>query len=253
MTEHKMLGLINKPLDAMSVLVNYKPNFCGSFVFGNFGAEMLNEIDIMHLSCRHMAVFPLYFLSYGQPAPPLEPKMVGGAKPGSALTNCTTPSASCNDGQIREWVQRQTAVEGRQRWVQVEGSYSLGTDDDTFSLRPGLDEEAKLDPGGAANLLVMRAAKSDTELYGETHKIAWWRNTHSLEYRAAAVGTLVAGLGFLAVAGLSSYRPAWRMGKNTIADEESESDGIEDSWPTREERSEEHMPPSRPLRSGRHC
>jgi len=227
MTEHKMLGLVNEPLDAMSTFVKYKPNFCGSFGFGNFKIEMLNEVDIMHLTCRHMASVPLYFFSYGQPSPPVEPAMrVGNSQPGSALRNCTTPSASCSNGQLRQWVQRQLALEGRQHWVQTAGSYTLVTDDDTFELRPGLDEEADVDPGGAANSMILRAAKSDAEIYKEYHKLPWWQDVHSPEYRLVAVGALIAGLGFLVVAGLSSCRPARHLDKN-ISDKDSDSDGME--------------------------
>lgn len=179
MTENKAFGVPNEDLERQTVVVKYEPHWCGGLgALGNLNP--LANLDIMHLSCHHLAVFPMYFLSYGQPSPQVIPaQLAGQAQPGSAISTCGTPSAICTDGQIREWVERQIAVEGRQVWTQAQGEKTITSSDDAYKLEPTLEDEAQLDPGGSANLLVMKTAMTSKDIFDELHKVPWWRNPHS--------------------------------------------------------------------------
>lgn len=43
---------------------------------------------------------PLYLTSFGRAPPPIQPPPRLRGQPGSALSSCMTPSASCTDGQV---------------------------------------------------------------------------------------------------------------------------------------------------------
>ncbi|CAE8648228.1 unnamed protein product, partial [Polarella glacialis] len=66
------------------------------------------------------------------------------ALPGSALRSCVTPSAACTDGQVREWVERQFALQGGQAWTQVAGESTFDLSDDSFAVNPSLDDNFQL-------------------------------------------------------------------------------------------------------------
>jgi len=87
------------------------------------------------LECKHCAVFPLYFLQYGHPAPPLTAGTRHlGIDP--VFKTCPTPASSCSDEEIQRLVQRQNMLGGRQRWEQATGFATVDVSDDTFSLLP---------------------------------------------------------------------------------------------------------------------
>ncbi|CAE8629379.1 unnamed protein product [Polarella glacialis] len=131
-------GNRNLPLERMAALVEYKPDWC-SGVAGMSG-------DMAHLGCRHCAVFPMYFLSFGRQPAPVNPPPIAqnSALPGSALRSCVTPSAACTDGQVREWVERQFALQGGQAWTQVAGESTFDLSDDSFAVNPSLDDNFQL-------------------------------------------------------------------------------------------------------------
>lgn len=139
-TEMRQLGVPNEKLEQVTTFVEYKPHWCG-------GLGPISQLG--HLKCRHDAVFPLYFLSYGWQSPPVVPRptkaVLDDAAPGSAVRECTTPSASCTDGQIREWIQRQIYyLHKRQRWVQVRGYKTVTSKDDIFRLSPDINQQPKV-------------------------------------------------------------------------------------------------------------
>jgi len=181
---------------------------------------------VAHLNCRHMAVFPMYFLGYGRPSPPVVPAqpMSGSLQPHSALSTCTTPSAGCTDGQIRQWVERQIAVEGLQKWVQATGSHSITTSDDAFELTPSLEEVARVDPGEAANLLVMQDALSVDDIFLEQHPTPWWLDPHSGKLQMLGV---IASMGCLGIVGAAVF--ACRSGPGAGSDDDSGSEAGERS------------------------
>merc|ERR1740138_605725 len=100
--------------------------------------EKAELAELGHIECKHNAAFPMYFLNYALKPPPLTSGggqlPPGAAEPMSAAAACTTPSASCADGQIREWVQRQLLLEGQQHWVQSRGRDTFDIEDDAFDL-----------------------------------------------------------------------------------------------------------------------
>lgn len=204
-TENKAFGVPNEALERLGTLVVHRPHWCGASGLGAMGKldllggalrGALAKLDVVHLTCHHMAVMPMYFLSYGQQTPLLaSSQAVRRAPPGSALGDCATPSARCTDGQIREWVERQLAVEGRQKWQQSEGTQTISSSDDMYKLEPSLDDEEELDPGGAANLAVMKTAMSNKEIYEEMHHIPWWRDLHSGRLQVVFLSLLAALLG----------------------------------------------------------
>eukprot|EP00418_Pyrodinium_bahamense_P076490 CAMPEP_0179054808 /NCGR_PEP_ID=MMETSP0796-20121207/22977_1 /TAXON_ID=73915 /ORGANISM="Pyrodinium bahamense, Strain pbaha01" /LENGTH=563 /DNA_ID=CAMNT_0020751443 /DNA_START=103 /DNA_END=1792 /DNA_ORIENTATION=- len=218
MTEHKAFGIPNEDLEKLGTLVRYKPHWCGGL--GALSSlKMLANLDIMHLNCRHDAVFPLYFLSYGQSAPPVIPaQLVGQAQPGSAISTCSTPSAMCTDGEIREWVERQFAVEGSQEWTQASGTDTISSSDDAFKLEPGLQDE--VDPAGIANLGVMKTALSDAAIYAETHQTPWWRDLHSGSLQLFVVAASAALLGLMG----GSLIACQANSSDDVSDDESESE-----------------------------
>lgn len=140
-TELSSLGVPNEKLEKVTTFVEYKPHWCG-------GVGPISHAVLGHLKCRHDAVFPLYFLSYGRPPPEVVPRppadVLAQAAPGSAAKACTTPSASCTDGQIREWIQRQLSMHKSQQWEQVRGYETIESNDDAFQLTPSLNEQPEL-------------------------------------------------------------------------------------------------------------
>jgi hypothetical protein len=149
-------GEPNTDLEKVASLVEYSPFWCGGggplSGYSRFssllaqGSQLAGRVG--HLRCQHLAAFPIYLLSYGRspPAmePPVAPSLVSLAAPGSALRACTTPSASCTDGQMREWVERQLKLGGAQRWVQNSGRETFDNSDDTFTIQPTLESEARV-------------------------------------------------------------------------------------------------------------
>mmetsp|Transcript_74346 Transcript_74346/g.150985 ORF Transcript_74346/g.150985 Transcript_74346/m.150985 type:complete len:203 (+) Transcript_74346:10-618(+) len=83
------------------------------------------------------------------PPPAVPPPVpLDGAEMGSAARDCPTPSATCTDSQLREWVERQLLLGGTQRWVQKAGRDTFDTTDDAFALEPKLGLEGALSEGG---------------------------------------------------------------------------------------------------------
>jgi hypothetical protein len=154
LTQNDRLNNPNVDLSKLGTLVIYKPTWCGtetgavSTVIGLAGMPTTTEN-----SCYHAAMFALYFLHFGlmpsalNPAPPTVTASVT-----SALRACPTPSASCGDDQLREWVDRQnvTHVAGGQRWTQATGMDTFNMSDDSFTLMPplsGTSEVVEVDAG----------------------------------------------------------------------------------------------------------
>eukprot|EP00929_Paragymnodinium_shiwhaense_P015111 TRINITY_DN123129_c0_g1_i1.p1 TRINITY_DN123129_c0_g1~~TRINITY_DN123129_c0_g1_i1.p1 ORF type:complete len:562 (+),score=104.32 TRINITY_DN123129_c0_g1_i1:67-1752(+) len=132
LTQKPAMGYPNKELAEVGTVVLYKPNWCG----GDSG--LLTEVA--HLQCYHNAIIPLYFLRFGiQPAPLNPPQVLPDVMPGSAIANCSTPSAACSDLEIREWVDRQNQVDGTQLWQQTTGQETFDPMDDSFALAPALN------------------------------------------------------------------------------------------------------------------
>eukprot|EP00932_Pfiesteria_piscicida_P022433 SRR837773.9189.p4 GENE.SRR837773.9189~~SRR837773.9189.p4 ORF type:complete len:168 (+),score=62.97 SRR837773.9189:583-1086(+) len=52
------------------------------------------------------------------------------------MAACPTPSASCGDAQLGQWVKRQLHLAGGQKWVQTQGQETVAVTDDIFSLAP---------------------------------------------------------------------------------------------------------------------
>mmetsp|Transcript_57465 Transcript_57465/g.126183 ORF Transcript_57465/g.126183 Transcript_57465/m.126183 type:complete len:596 (+) Transcript_57465:95-1882(+) len=153
LTELSEFGVPNEDLERLATLVEYEPHWCG-------GLGPLSRADIGHLQCRHCAAFPLYFLAYGRPSPPILPRMPPNvSEPGSAASTCATPIASCGDDQVADWVKRQHHLDGKQKWTQAAGAETFDTGDDAFKLTPSLQFEAMLGASGRANDFVLRAPK----------------------------------------------------------------------------------------------
>jgi hypothetical protein len=155
-SEMGQFGEPNTDLEKVAALVEYSPFWCGGggplSGYSRFskllaqGSELAGRVG--HVRCQHLAAFPIYLLGIGRspPAldPPVTPEMASLAAPGSALLACTTPSASCTDGQIREWIERQLKLGGVQRWVQFGGRETFDNSDDTFNIEPSLAQEARV-------------------------------------------------------------------------------------------------------------
>mmetsp|Transcript_85711 Transcript_85711/g.239582 ORF Transcript_85711/g.239582 Transcript_85711/m.239582 type:complete len:510 (-) Transcript_85711:178-1707(-) len=150
LTEMKLLGEPDKELEKLAALVLYHPTWCGGL--GPVTSEMFGQFG--NLDCRHGAVYPLYFLSFGVPPPPLTPSVSVKAMPGSAVTNCSTPSPSCTDFQVWEWVRRQHSLHGAQKWEQLSGRNTFDVSDDEFGLTPALGQN------GDADTMVEESANS---------------------------------------------------------------------------------------------
>jgi len=198
------LGDANHDLEKVATVVQYQPDWCDrkSPTNSKFSAitnhlpampgvfEKVSEFD--DLECRHAAVFPLYLASYGNPPPRLTSeaaKAIEG-QPGSAIEGCETPSATCTDGQIKEWVDRQRIVDGRQRWVQEGGKSTFDGYDDTFAITPDLNENS--------DEVVILAATERPPQSSQEHR--WWR-VESGVLKAGAIGAVA--LVALAVLGIS--------------------------------------------------
>lgn len=132
LTEMDEFGVPDFDLQQNSVLVKYDPGWCGSI-------GPLYHTDVAHVTCRHHAIMPNYFMSYGYPAPAALPASPPGlGQTGSAAQHCQTPSARCSDGEIREWYARQLALSGQQAWTQSTGLLTFDLADDTYTIAPGI-------------------------------------------------------------------------------------------------------------------
>lgn len=138
-------GTSSAQLENLAALVRYRPQWCGGL---DWMPETLDLSHLGNLMCRHLAVFPLYFLSMGGSPPVASTE----APPGPAIAACLTPSASCDDESIRMWQQRQLCLNGTtQRWSQVLGVDTLNVSDDSFELAPALQgTELSMTPSMAA-------------------------------------------------------------------------------------------------------
>jgi len=110
-----------------SVQVAYKPSWCDG--------------EDSDLKCEHQAVFPLYFLSFGLPPPPLVQAVTS---PGRLLdkpaVTCAVPSASCTDAELRALLEEHILLMQSQTsasWDQVDGTDTFAVGDDTFALTSG--------------------------------------------------------------------------------------------------------------------
>jgi len=135
-------GSQNGDLERAATVVKYEPDWCSGVVGGSM---VSSSGDVKHIGCRHCAVMPLYLLGFGRVAPDLQPApSLGIAEPGSAIRSCETPAASCTNGQVREWIQRQLVLQRDQSWNQVGGQNTFDGIDDTFTVTPTLEETAQL-------------------------------------------------------------------------------------------------------------
>ncbi|CAE7751863.1 TTL1 [Symbiodinium sp. CCMP2456] len=149
-------GLVGEDLERASTLVEYEPDWCE-------GVKTDVSGDVEHLGCRHCAVMPLYLLSFGRRAPELSPP-IRSAEPGSALSSCMTPSASCLDEQVREWVQRQLDMQpAHQSWKQTGGSNTFDGSDDSFILNPSIKQGIKLGLQSANSLVQLPVKREKPE------------------------------------------------------------------------------------------
>jgi hypothetical protein len=144
-TERSTFGIVNSELENKTALVRFHPEWCPgiaqSLVTGMAQAVTGGSTTWADYDCPHMAVIPMYFLSLTRPPPPV--MMSAGlsydaslASPGAALQNCSTPSASCTDCAIREWMEQQNAVPSSQVWEQKGGRNTFTLSDDNFQLLP---------------------------------------------------------------------------------------------------------------------
>lgn len=129
-------GTSSSELEKLGTFVRYRPHWCGGL---EWVPAKLDLSHYGHMWCRHLAAFPMYFLSMGRPPPPVRAQLSDA--PGDAVAACLTPSATCDDESIRMWVMRQQCLNGTaQRWTQIEGFETLNNSDDTFELTPPLLE-----------------------------------------------------------------------------------------------------------------
>jgi len=138
-TEMSQLGNTNTDLEQFATFVQYEPRWCG-------GMGPLETMGLRHVGCRHYAAIPLYFLGFSQSPPtlitPLRPESMD---PTSALATCPTPSASCEYGELQQWIERQLKLAGRnQKWTQASGFETLSVLDDHFELTPRDDPANEL-------------------------------------------------------------------------------------------------------------
>jgi len=164
LTELEKFGAPNQELANFATLVLYEPHWCG-------GMGMPEKVEeFRHLECKHIAVFPTYFLNYKLAPPrlsaPLQDRDME-AEAGSAVKACLTPSSTCTDGQIREWIERNILLGGAQKWVQQSGKSTFNTSDDTFELSPGLDQSAEG---------VKRHAMSFATVRAQSAEEPWWQH-----------------------------------------------------------------------------
>mmetsp|Transcript_58795 Transcript_58795/g.137675 ORF Transcript_58795/g.137675 Transcript_58795/m.137675 type:complete len:588 (+) Transcript_58795:25-1788(+) len=149
--EHTLVGNLGagmrvENLERSATLVEFAPDWCEGVTNDALG-------DVEHLGCRHCAVMPMYLLSFGRRAPPLSPPALSAA-PGSALSSCMTPSASCLDEQVREWVQRQLDMQpAHQSWKQIGGGSTFDESDDSFTLNPSIEQGIRLGLQSANSLV----------------------------------------------------------------------------------------------------
>jgi hypothetical protein len=202
-------GERNEDLEKHSAIVNFQPDWCDG-VSGETG-------DMEHLFCRHCAVFPMYMLGFGTPSPAVIPSpSMTAAEPGSALSSCITPTASCTDGQIREWVQRQLSLNGGQMWKQISGSATFDLTDDGYSMSPGLDERLQLGISPATNEFVERAALESTV---NTQESFWTSALRRPEIVVPVGGVVVLGV-------MAGVLYAFRHQSHSIS-EESEDEELQ--------------------------
>ncbi|CAJ1357570.1 unnamed protein product [Effrenium voratum] len=148
-------GMREEDLERSGTLVKFEPDWCEGVASNTMG-------DVEHVGCRHCAVMPMYLLSFGSAPAPISPAPTERAEPGSALSSCMTPSASCTDGQLREWVQRQLDMQPtRQSWKQIAGQDTFRESDDGFLLDPSIEQGFQLGLR-SGNSLVQQTA---TELH----------------------------------------------------------------------------------------
>jgi len=142
LTQKEAFGYPAEDLEALSAVVDYIPTWCG-----NLPSEMISSVtgDMQNLGCYHAATMPYYFLQYG-----MSPRMLNPPPPtnnaviGSALYSCSTPSSTCTDLQLREWIERQVAVNGKQRGGQQTGMDTFNQSDDSFKLTPDLMQASEM-------------------------------------------------------------------------------------------------------------
>lgn len=203
------LGDANHDLEKVATVVQYQPDWCDSTAsvdskfstIANHLPKVFEKVsEYNDLDCRHAAIFPLYLSNYGLPAASLTAdaaKKLEG-QPGSAIEGCETPSAACTDGQIKEWVERQRQVGGRQRWVQQGGKDTFDGFDDTFAITPDLDE--------TKDEVVVLAA---TERPRGGSKESWWHIGGNAAKALAGAALLLVALAVLGVStrlGAGLYR-----------------------------------------------
>lgn len=202
-------GIREHPLERAATLVKYEPDWCSSISSASVG-------DVQHLGCRHCAVMAMYLLGFGRSAPPLSPPpALSSAQPGSALSSCMTPSASCTDGQLREWVQRQLDMREDQSWNQLGGRMSFDQSDDSFAISPSLEQSFQLGLHGA-NEIVEQAAK---ELQPANEDPPWRRVVTSSQFIIAMAAVFVLGTTILL---LCASRRLGNSGDDSEAEEEDE-------------------------------
>ncbi|CAK9051620.1 TPR repeat-containing thioredoxin TTL1 [Durusdinium trenchii] len=144
-------GMRAEDLERSGTMVKYNPDWCEGVGSSTMG-------DVEHVACRHCAVMPMYLLGFGRAPPALRPPPTERSEPGSALSSCMTPSASCTDGQLRQWVQRQLDMAPtRQSWLQIAGRRTFDEVDDAFQLDPSIEQGFQLGLR-SANSLVQKTA-----------------------------------------------------------------------------------------------
>lgn len=113
--------------------------------------------------CAHSSLPPVYMLRMADP----QPFVRGGWSAGS----CTMPGPACSDAEIRLFMEGQNVLaqsKQRQRWIQVGGSETVATDDDTYTLevtKAPTDTRLKLGAGAPSSMAeVLRAAMPSLEV-----------------------------------------------------------------------------------------
>lgn len=218
-------GTSSRELEKLGALVRFSPRWCGGL---EWVPDTLDLSDLGNLVCRHLAVFPLYFLSIGEPPPPVHSEL----QPGPAISTCLTPSASCDDDSIRMWAIRQSCLNGTtQRWVQVSGAETFNVTDDTFELQPALlESELSLTPSMAAEgcstghtsqaaMPLLFGMESPSDSGADEPEEAWYE--HHINLLLVVVAVLFTfGTAFLLV---QTYRQP-KQYADVHADDESDSE-----------------------------
>lgn len=162
-------GEENLDLRKYAVYVHRKPTFCNgrsdsegtdasplsAIAAGISNIPVVGELltNRQKIACEHKASWNLYFLSMG-----FSPPRLCNA-PQSQSLQCTTPSASCQDSELKKLTGAARNI--HRHFVQAKGMDTISIEDDCFELMP--DQEPELLLNLAANVQTEKAVTDESK------------------------------------------------------------------------------------------